>query len=228
MDGWDRFRARRGRLGELAAAMLIRRGVRRGRRIRRAVPALHPRVRHRRSAPGARPDGAVHPGGGGNPRGGRVNRWRPSAAPHGGNAFAAPVPLLREARAGWRTATLPVARLTLPHSHGAHLADREAPTLRNFDERLNRAGRARPRDERSRPRTLHRGQHLRRSADDGSMGQHGQGDGSQRRPGRDRDPRVGVRARWCASENGAAWQMAEASTPGHSSVPGRSSRPEAH
>jgi hypothetical protein len=141
IDGWDRSTEREIRLGERRRDADPARRVRRGRRLRRGVPALRRGARHRHATPGARPVCAVHAGGGGDPRRGRLDRWRSPSPPARGDAFAVPVPLLREApgaRLASRNLASGLARP--PHPRGARMADREVQRVKAVDATCNMHG----------------------------------------------------------------------------------------
>src|SRR5439155_26148771 len=79
--------------------------LRRRRRVRRGIPALRGGARHRDTPARRRPRRCVHAVGRGDPRGRRLDRWRPPPAPSRRDALREPVSLLPAApggRVAWR------------------------------------------------------------------------------------------------------------------------------
>src|SRR5207248_9285007 len=77
------------------------------------------------------PVGTVHAGCGGDPRRGRLDRWRSPSAPPRGHAFPGPVPLLRETPGAGLASRSPARCLARPpHPRGGGVADREVQTVK--------------------------------------------------------------------------------------------------
>ena len=126
MDDWDRATPRAVDWVSGAAMLMPRSGVRRRRRLRRAVPVLRGGVGHRLASGRRGLARRVHAGGGGAPRGRRLHRRRSAAPPPRRDALREPVSLLRDpssCRVASRNLAAGVAGA--PGARRARVGDRE-------------------------------------------------------------------------------------------------------